>query len=68
MKWPNIIRDMISITVGGFILIHSQLTGIFNLELILVAAALLGGPGIINLVELKKSSNGHSSDSHGLDS
>lgn len=66
-KWLNIVRDVISVLVGGFGLVHSQLTGSTNLELILIYAALLGVPGILNLVELKKSSSGRSSDSHGSD-
>ena len=55
-KWLTMIRDLISIGVGAFGLVHSQLTGRANSWLVLAYLALLGVPAAINLLELKKGS------------
>lgn len=53
-KWLTILRDLISIMVGAFGLIHSQVTGMQSTELLIVYTALLGYPGLLQLFELKK--------------
>lgn len=60
MKWTTIVRDIISIAVGAFGLIHSQLTGTDNTELIITYTVLLGGPGVLQLFEMKKKPPGGS--------
>ena len=67
-KWLNIIKDFVILGVAAFGLIHSQLTGMSSPVLIGVYAALMGVPGVTNLLELKKStkqSKDGSSDSQG---
>ena len=61
-KWLTIVRDIVSLGVGAFGLIHSQLTGTTSMELVVVYAALLGVPGVLNLLEMK-GSTGRSKDS-----
>jgi hypothetical protein len=62
-KWLVITRDLISVLVGGFGLIHSQLTGQTNIELVVAYLALLGYPGAFQLIALRKSSGGGQSSS-----
>ncbi len=52
-KWLNIIRDLVSLAVGTFGLVYSQVTGQTSVELVVVYAALLGVPGVLNLLEIK---------------
>lgn len=74
IRWLVIIRDIVNIVVGAFGMIYSQVTGNTRIELIIVYAALLGVPGVLNLVELKNSprstgtTNGRSSESQDLSS
>ncbi len=64
-KWLLIIRDLVSLAVGTFGLVHSQLTGITSPVLVAVYAALLGLPGVLNLVELKKPTKPSKEESSG---
>jgi hypothetical protein len=54
MKWLVVVRDLISIAVGAFGLIHSQLTGQSSTELLAIYTVLLGYPGVLQMVELRK--------------
>lgn len=62
MKWLSVVRDLISIAVGAFGLIHSQLTGQSSTELLIVYTALLGYPGLFQIIELKKKGGSDSSN------
>ena len=62
MKWLSVIRDLISMAVGAFGLIHSQITGQSSTELLIVYTALLGYPGLFQIIELKKKGGSDSSN------
>lgn len=47
-----IIRDLVSLSVGTFGLVHSQLTGTVSIPLIVVYAAALGIPGVLTALEM----------------
>jgi hypothetical protein len=68
VKWQLIVRDLISVSVGAFGLIHSQITGQVNMELVLAYIALLGYPGALQLLSKNDSGSGRSSYSHSGDS
>jgi hypothetical protein len=59
MKWMVFARDLMSILVGAFGLIHSQLTGNVYPELLAIYTTLLGSPVVLRLLE-KRSDNGKS--------
>lgn len=63
-KWMKIVRDLVSLAVGTFGLVYSQVTGQTSVELVVVYAALLGVPGVLNLMEIK----GRSVESKALES
>jgi len=62
MKWMVFARDLMSILVGTFGLIHSQLTGNVYPELLAIYTTLLGSPVILRLLEKleKRNDNGKS--------
>lgn len=63
MKWMVFARDLMSILVGTFGLIHSQLTGNVYPELLAIYTTLLGSPVILRLLEkLEKRNDSGKSD------
>lgn len=62
MKWMVFARDLMSILVGAFGLIHSQLTGNVYPELLAIYTTLLGSPVVLRLLEKleKRNDNGKS--------
>lgn len=59
MKWMVFARDLMSILVGTFGLIHSQLTGNIYPELLAIYTTLLGSPVVLRLLE-KRNDNSKS--------
>jgi hypothetical protein len=47
-------RDVVSLGLGTFVVIHETLSGSVNLYLTVLAAFLLGVPGVAGLVNLAK--------------
>ena len=46
------IRDVVGLGIGTFGLIHSQLTGMVSLPLVVVYATALGIPGVLTAIEI----------------
>jgi len=67
VRWVNILRDLVCMGTGAFGLVYSQLTGVISPELVAAYVALLGVPGVVNLLELRRErsdTDSESSDSH----
>ena len=48
----TVLRDLVLLGLGVFVVLHQELTGQVRPELLLVATTLLGLPGTIGLVQL----------------
>jgi hypothetical protein len=51
-RWKTIIRDLLQLAIGAFILIHEELTGIANTVLLIIGLVLLGSPSALWLVSM----------------
>jgi hypothetical protein len=61
--WISLLRDLVSIAVGAFLAIDAAITGRYSPELLVLAALLLGEPGVRNLWSMRSSMSGESESS-----
>lgn len=57
-KLIPILRDILSLAGGLFVILHEELTGRVSPYLLLVAASMLGLPGVVALSHLYRGSGG----------
>jgi hypothetical protein len=55
----TVMRDVVSMAVGSFIAVNEELSGQVHPELLLFAAALVGGPSMAALLSLARSAGRH---------
>lgn len=51
-RWIDLVRDLVSMGAGVYILVNSQMTGNVHTELLFVALVLLGSPAGIALARI----------------